>query len=83
MTGPAVEASAFKNLVIRNNIIVNKGKAPVVLKMRGSIRAESGTGLWVEGNDWTTQKGIDPPGLFYDKETAQKVACGSNLLKNE
>ena len=83
MTGPAVEASAFKNLVIRNNIIVNKGKAPVVLKMRGSIRAESGTGLWVEGNDWTTQKGIDPPGLFYDKETAQKVVCGSNLLKNE
>jgi hypothetical protein len=80
MTGPAVEASAFKNLVIRNNSIVNKGKAPVMLEMRGSIRAEYGNALWVEGNDWTTQKGIDPPNLLYDAGTTQKIVCQSNHL---
>lgn len=80
MTGPAIEASAFKNLVIRNNSFVNSGKPPVAEKMRGSIRAEFGSGLWVEGNDWTTQKDIDLPRLLYDAETTQKIVGQGNRL---
>jgi len=50
--------------------------------MRGSIRAEFGSGLWVEGNEWTTQNGIDLPALYYDAETTQKIDCQGNRLKN-
>ena len=72
MTGPAIEAASFNNLVIRNNKFINNEKAPITLKMRGSIQTSFGSGLWVEGNDWTTQNGIDPPSLLYDAETTQK-----------
>ena len=41
-----------------------------------------GSGLWVEGSGWTTQKGIASPKLFYDADTTRKVVCKSNLLKN-
>jgi hypothetical protein len=44
-TGPAVEARSFKNLVIRNNSIINPEKAPTTLKMRGSVCAELGSCL--------------------------------------
>jgi hypothetical protein len=82
MTGPAIEARSFKNLVIRNNTFINNDKPPVALKMRGAILAELGKYLWVEGNNWTTKKGIDTPALFYDAETASKIVCESNHLKN-
>ena len=82
MTGPAIEARSFKNLVIRNNSIVNLEKAPITTQMRGSICAELGNGLWVEGNQWTTQKGIAPSSLFYDAETTQKILCQGNHLKD-
>lgn len=82
MAGPAIEASSFKNLVIRNNIVTNREKAPVAEKMRGSIRAELGTGLWVEGNVWTTQKGIEAPSLFYDADTTHSIVCRANELKS-
>jgi hypothetical protein len=80
MTGPAIEAGSFNNLVIRNNKFINREKAPITLRMRGSIRAESGSGLWVEDNEWTTQKGIDQPSLFYDVETSKKVVSRNNHL---
>ena len=82
MTGPAIEAASFKNLVISNNTFINREKAPIAVKMRGSIRAELGSGLWVGGNEWTTQKGLASPSLFYDADTTQKIVCKSNLLKN-
>jgi Right handed beta helix region len=82
MTGPAIEAASFKNLVISNNTFINREKAPIAVKMRGSIRAKLGSGLWVEGNEWTTQKGLASPSLFYDADTTQKIVCKSNLLKN-
>lgn len=82
MTGPAIEAASFKNLVISNNTFINREKAPIAVKMRGSIRAELGSGLWVGGNEWTTQKGLASPSLFYDADTTQKIVCQSNLLKN-
>ena len=83
MTGPAIEAASFNNLVIRNNKFINNEKAPVILKMRGSIQAGFGSGLWVEGNDWTTQNDIDPPALYYDAGTTQKISCqGNRLSKN-
>lgn len=81
MPGPAVQASSFKNLVIRNNRVTNLKEAPVALKMRGSIRAELGTGLWVEGNSWTTQEDIEPPRLYYDADTVRSIACRANVLK--
>ena len=71
MTGPAIEAASFKNLVISNNTFINREKAPIAVKMRGSIHAELGRGLWVEGNEWTTQKGLASPSLFYDADTTQ------------
>jgi hypothetical protein len=80
MTGPAIEARSFKNLVIRNNSIINLEKAPITLKMRGSICAEFGSGLWVEGNEWTTQKGIASSSLFYDADTTQKILCQGNHI---
>ena len=80
MTGPAIEAASFNNLVIRNNKFINKEKAPIALKMRGSIQAVFGSGLWVEGNDWTTQNGIDPPSLLYDAETTKKIVCNGQVL---
>jgi hypothetical protein len=80
MTGPAIQAASFKNLVIRQNKFINVDKAPLVLPMRGSIRAELGGGLWVEGNEWTTQKGFASPNLAYDAETTTKVVCKTNQL---
>ncbi|HZY38269.1 MAG TPA: hypothetical protein VFE53_16545 [Mucilaginibacter sp.] len=82
MTGPAVEAASFRNLVIRQNTFINREKAPIALKMRGAIRAELGSGLWVEGNNWTTKNGFDPPAIFYDAETTKNIVCSGNLLKN-
>lgn len=81
-TGPAIGATSFKNLVIRGNTIVNREKAPTTLKMRGSIRAELGSGLWVEENQWTTEKGIAWTSLFYDAETTKNIVCKNNRLKN-
>jgi Right handed beta helix region len=82
MTGPAIEAASFNNLVIRNNKFSNNEKAPIMLKMRGSIQAGFGSGLWVEGNDWTTQNGIESPSLLYDAETTKKIVCQGNHLQN-
>lgn len=82
-TGPAIEARSFKNLVIRDNSMINLEKALMVLKMRGSIRAELGSGLWVEGNEWTTQSGITSPSLLYDSDTTQKIVCQGNRLKSQ
>jgi len=42
-------------------MVTNREKAPFAQKIRGSIRADLGTGLWLEGNVWTTQKGIEAP----------------------
>jgi hypothetical protein len=50
--------------------------------MRGAVRAELGSGLSVESNSWTTQKGIPAAGLFYDPQTTSQVACQGNRLKN-
>jgi hypothetical protein len=82
MTGLAFEATSFKNLVIRQNSFINREKAPIALKMRGAIRAELGSGLWVEGNEWTTRNGMASPSLSYDPETTQKIVCQGNRLKN-
>jgi hypothetical protein len=82
MPGPAIEATSFKNLTFRNNDVINIEAAPVVLKMRGAVRAELGSGLSVEGNNWTTQKGIPLPGLFYDPQTTSQVVAQGNHLKN-
>jgi hypothetical protein len=32
MTGPALEATSFKNLVIRQNSFINREKAPITLR---------------------------------------------------
>jgi hypothetical protein len=82
MTGPAVEATSFKNLIIRKNSLINREPAPIALKMRGSIRAELGSGLWVDGNEWTTQKGLVSPSLEYDAETSHQIVCQGNHLAN-
>jgi hypothetical protein len=80
--GPAITATSFRNLIIQNNIVVNNDKSTLAEKMRGGIRAELGTGLWVEGNDWTTQRGIDPPNLFYDADTTRSIVCRANKPKS-
>jgi hypothetical protein len=82
MTSIAAKASSFKNLVIRNNIVTNREQAPVAEKMRSSIRAELGTGLWVEGNVWTTQKGMEAPSLFYDADATHSIVCRAKELKS-
>jgi Right handed beta helix region len=82
MPGPAIEATSFKNLIFRNNEVINLERAPVLLKMRGAVRAELGSDLSVEGNDWTTQKGIPLPSLFYDPRTTSQVVCQGNYLKS-
>jgi hypothetical protein len=61
MTGLALKAASFKNLVICQNSFINGEKAPITLKMRGTIRAQLGNGLWVEGNEWTPQNGSRHP----------------------
>lgn len=76
LPGPAITAASFENLVIRGNHIVDLG--PAAATMRGGIRAELGSGLWVDGNDWVTQKDSASPALFYDPDTASKIVRGSN-----
>ena len=80
--GPAILAASFKNLVFRNNSVTNREKVPTPAPMRGSVRAELGTGLWVEGNQWTTKAGVDTPKLFYDPDTMHSLVCHGNQLKN-
>ncbi len=80
--GPAIEAASFKNLIIHNNRFINREKALIAFKMRGSIRAELGSGLWVEGNEWTTQNGNASPSIFFDAETTQNIVCHGNRLTN-
>jgi hypothetical protein len=81
MTGPAIEASAFQNLIFRGNRIVNMEKAPTIEKMRGAIKVEHGNGAWIYDNDWMTGKGIDAPGLFTDPGTVQRVFSGGNRVQ--
>ena len=83
-TGPAVEATSFKNLIFSKNNFINHDKAPVALSMRGCIRAEHGTGLWVEQNSWATSKNIEAPSVFYDPETVHNtnVVCRDNRVSN-
>jgi hypothetical protein len=80
MTGFAVEARSFHDVVIQNNQIVNQEAAPIALRTRGSIRAEFGDGLWLEGNAWTTKAGLPTPDLSYDPETVKNVVCRGNRL---
>jgi hypothetical protein len=80
MTGPVVESRSFRNLVIRDNSIINLEKAPTTLKMRGSICAELGSALWVEGNEWTIQNGVASFSLFYDADTTPKIVCQGNHI---
>jgi hypothetical protein len=35
----------------------------------------------VEGNVWTTQKGIEAPNLFYDADTTHSIVCRADELK--
>jgi len=49
--------------------------------MRGCLRAELGSGLWVEENTWTTQTGLASPTIFYDSDTTRAVVCEGNRLK--
>jgi hypothetical protein len=79
--GPTVVAASFKNLVFVNNTVVNHQTAPQPAPMRGSVRAELGTGFWVEGNVWTTRTGVDTPKLFYDAETTRSIVCRANQMK--
>jgi hypothetical protein len=81
MTGPAIEAASFKNLVVRNNHFINREAVPLNLPMRGGIRAECGHGLWVEENTWTTENRVASPALWYDAETTKKIICRQNQLK--
>jgi hypothetical protein len=80
MTGPAITAASFKNLVVRNNTIINREKPPIVLPMRGCLRAELGSGLWVEENTWTTRTGFASPTIFYDADTTRAIVCEGNQL---
>ena len=81
MNGPAITATSFKNLVFRNNKLIDSVYHHAAPKMAASIRAELGNGLWINGNDWTTPGGTTSPYLFYDPETAKKIACDSNHLQ--
>ncbi|TDX00333.1 right-handed parallel beta-helix repeat-containing protein [Dinghuibacter silviterrae] len=81
MTGPAVEAAAFTNLVFRGNQVINKEKAPTIEKMRGAIKVEHGNGVWINNNVWTTQRGIEAPGLYVDPGTTQLIVSGGNRLQ--
>jgi hypothetical protein len=80
--GPAILAASFKNLVFRNNTVANREKVLLPAPMRGGVRAELGTGLCVEGNQWTTNAGVDAPKLFYDPDTMRSIVCRENQLKN-
>jgi hypothetical protein len=82
MPGPVITATSFENLIISHNTVVNREKPTVPEKMRGSIRAELGTNLWVEGNDWTTQRGLDTPSVFYDADTTRSIVCRANELRS-
>lgn len=79
-TGPAIEAASFKNLVISKNSVINREKAQYALKMRGSIRAQLGSGFWLTGNQWSTGNGITSPSFSYDAETTKNIVCKDNLL---
>jgi nitrous oxidase accessory protein NosD len=80
MTGLAFKATSFKNLIIHKNNFINQKEAPTTLKTRGSIEAEYGSGLYVEDNTWTTEKGIARPDLLYDPNTTEEVSCKDNRL---
>jgi len=69
MTGPAIEAASFKDVIIRNNRFINRETVPINLKMRGSIRAELGSGL-----SWTPTRGKTP-------EATMKVAKEINFAE--
>ncbi|WP_104668225.1 right-handed parallel beta-helix repeat-containing protein [Ensifer adhaerens] len=79
--GPAITATSFRNLVFQENTVINREKPLTPKPMRGGVRAELGTGLWVEGNSWTTQEDIEPPRLYYDADTVRSIACRANVLK--
>jgi hypothetical protein len=83
MSGPAVEATSFRNLTVRGNRFINLEPPSLRLKMRGDIRAELGNGLWVEGNEWTARKDAVVPSLFYDSDTTPNMALKGNQLKVE
>jgi hypothetical protein len=68
-------------MVISKNQFINREKA-LAQTLRGGIRAELGSGLWVEGNKWATGNGITPPSLLYDAETTKDVVCKDNVLGN-
>ena len=81
MTGPAVEAFSFQNLIIRNNKIINRELLPLVLETRGAIRTEDGGGLCVIGNQWDTRNEIAEPSILFDAETSENIMCRGNVLK--
>jgi parallel beta helix pectate lyase-like protein len=82
MTGPAIAATSFKNLTIRQNGVIVPEQASPASKMCGAIRAELGNGLWLESNEWITSKGPAFPCLYYDAETTAKIVCQGNRPKN-
>jgi hypothetical protein len=79
--GPVLEAASFKNLVLNGNRVISLAAPPLAAKARGDIRAELGTGLWVEANEWATGKGMALPRLFYDGDTTTRIILRGNHVR--
>jgi hypothetical protein len=80
-SGPAFVSTSFKNLVIRNNSLINRRKAQAPSNIRGWVTAEFGNGLRIEGNTWTSMKDADPPALTFDPRTTKNIDVIGNVLK--
>jgi hypothetical protein len=55
-------------------------RQPVDARLRGAVRVELGSGLWVEDNDWASQQTMTSPALFYDPGTTTTILCENNHL---
>ena len=75
MTGPALAATSFKDLTIRQNNVT----ASATSKMFGAIRAELGSALSLESNGWITPRGSAFPCLYYDADTTSKIVSRGNV----
>jgi hypothetical protein len=80
-SGAAVYACSAKNVIFRDNSIINRRSNLKEYSYRGAIGTAYSSNIFVTDNDWIGLKFNPNPGVFYDPETTRDVYCWSNRIK--
>jgi len=78
--GAIAYACSAKNVIVRDNEIVNATPRYDEFTYRGGVGTAWSSDVFVTGNKWLKAPPSTKPGLYYDEETSKDVFCWGNEL---